>query len=277
MKNLLFVLIILLIPSCAKWVAPQFTSVDRILSVEAGMSLDVVNDKLGVEPYNILLLNDSISVFEYQYRTRDRLIENIGNFNSFIQSERSQTVGKEYYSQSFPVYILFTENKMRSIITENGLLHSDNLLIGQQNILLISTQEILDFQWDSNSVFEEELGKTTKTRGLNSRGALLYSAIVPWAPFGVKYAQIGKIGGYISFSSDLGIIEGSAIANLGLLVKTGSFYSYAGAGYELSWEEPIFEFGALVLKNRLLFDIGISANLDDFEYSGLKVGLGIVF
>ncbi|MDF3028146.1 MAG: hypothetical protein K0S23_2453 [Fluviicola sp.] len=77
MKNGNKILAILLIPaiflqSCIVS-APKYTHVEQVMQLKPGMSLDTVNQRLGIQPYDIDIYDSTgYRSFVYKYRTTDR-------------------------------------------------------------------------------------------------------------------------------------------------------------------------------------------------------------
>lgn len=65
------VLIIVLFASCIVQ-SPKYTSLDKVMNLKLGMTKTEVEKELGLKPYNIKLVNDSMNVFIYVYRVKDR-------------------------------------------------------------------------------------------------------------------------------------------------------------------------------------------------------------
>lgn len=77
MKRTHKVLVIALIPSlfiqsCIVS-APKYTHVEQVMQLKPGMSMDTVNQRLGVKPYDIDIYDSTgYRSFIYKYRTTDR-------------------------------------------------------------------------------------------------------------------------------------------------------------------------------------------------------------
>jgi hypothetical protein len=53
--------------------APKYTHVEQVIQLRTGMSMDSVNSKLGIEPYDIDIYDSTgYRSFIYKYRTTDR-------------------------------------------------------------------------------------------------------------------------------------------------------------------------------------------------------------
>jgi hypothetical protein len=73
MKNKVvsFVCSVLLFTSCIVQ-SPKYTTLEKVISLQLGMSKIEVEEILGVKPYNLKAYTDSGSVFIYVYRAPDR-------------------------------------------------------------------------------------------------------------------------------------------------------------------------------------------------------------
>lgn len=174
MKGKLLLLIIpFLLGSCSKWIAPPYTSVDRMLDIQKGMTLMEVDETLGIKPYNMLHLNENTAVFEYHYRLKDRDVNKISNYKKFIHEERSQTGGKEWFTKPSKFYVLFENEGFSTMLTENGLKHSDYLLLRNNNLIMVSESELVDFNLYEDASYLRAIDNTQKLksrlRGLRKR------------------------------------------------------------------------------------------------------------
>ena len=77
MKRRNKILVVILIPvmsiqSCIVS-APKYTHVEQVMQLKPGMSMDSVNSRLGIEPYDIDIYDSTgYRSFVYKYRTTDR-------------------------------------------------------------------------------------------------------------------------------------------------------------------------------------------------------------
>lgn len=132
MKRLLIIAMIaftaMFVASCmqTKWIAPPYTSVDKIIKVEKGMSIEQANKTLGIEPYNVYNIQaDGSSILIYHYRTKQRRMtvpKNLEKKEETIRGEeRSQTEGQPWYNKDHHlVYVLFEDGKVKSLLTDQG-------------------------------------------------------------------------------------------------------------------------------------------------------------
>lgn len=52
--------------------SPKYTSLEQVMKLKVGMTKDEVEKELGIQPYNVKLVNDTMNVFIYVYRVIDR-------------------------------------------------------------------------------------------------------------------------------------------------------------------------------------------------------------
>lgn len=152
------IVIMTLISSCSRYIAPQFTSIEKILLVKPDMSVNQVSATLGIEPYNILHLNeDGDIILIYNYRLKNRIMKvsttNRDEFNRKTRNEDSQTAGNIWYDKEpKQLYVLFDDNKVQSFISDAGKSDSEYLLITNNNIVLASEGEINSYDDQSDGI-----------------------------------------------------------------------------------------------------------------------------
>ena len=73
MKNqvLKVAFILLFLTSCIVQ-SPKYTTLEKVMSLQLGMSKGQVEEILGIQPYNLKAYNDTSNVFIYVYRVTDR-------------------------------------------------------------------------------------------------------------------------------------------------------------------------------------------------------------
>ena len=272
--------------SCATWVAPSYTSVDKMLRVEKGMTPEQVDETLGVKPYNMLHRNDSTALFEYHYRIKDRDINNISDPNEFMHTEESQKVGEPWYTNPSKFYVLFEQDRFATLITETGLKNSDYLLLRNNNLFLVSQSDLVELDLWKDATHLHKIIKTPKTRQ-KIKHYILYSAYIPYGSIGLKYAVGGKMGGYLSaaYSSDL---EELSYITGGVFFKTVPWLNvYLGAGvgpsknhshdYYYALDSFVLEAGTLLNFKRISFDLGIGIGYNSGMTVYGKRGIGVNF
>jgi hypothetical protein len=154
-QRLAFLLIIsaFLLMGCNKYIAPPFTSVDKISKLKPGMKLRQVVDILGIEPYNIYHMQKSGSqLFTFNYRLKNRKLKvetlNRDEFSRKTTNEESQTSGVDYYDKHYKtLYVLIDNGELTSFTTTQGADDSEFLMIHQNNLNVISEKYIS--QYDS--------------------------------------------------------------------------------------------------------------------------------
>jgi len=147
-----FITCIVILTSCAvqqnqKWIAPPYTSVDKIIKVKEGMSIEEVNNVLGINPYDIYILQDKgASILIYNYRIKDREMEVPSNYNQrtkFIHSEEAQTSGEiRYKTDGNILYAFFKDGKLETMLTDAGKDNSEYLLLINNNVGILSKKEL---------------------------------------------------------------------------------------------------------------------------------------
>lgn len=154
-KLLLFSTVILLSMSCSRRtfvVAPPFTDVKKILSLQNGMSMDDVNKNLGIDAYDVLFLSGGGSVCYYNYRLKDRKI-NINNSidphdlsaeskDKNLSSDKGQTYGTPFFSEWKKLYCTFKDGKLTDFVSITGVEDANYLLLVNGSIKLLSSKPL---------------------------------------------------------------------------------------------------------------------------------------
>lgn len=157
MKNKIYLIIFLaalFLASCNKWIAPQYTNTEDIYSLREGMSVKDVSRKLNIEPYDVHYLIDDHMILEYNYRIKKRSMNISGDHNKkdAAHNESSQTAGEIWYDDPSVVYVHFEDGKMISYITQQGVKDGEFLMLDQNNISVITKDELIDLQKTSGSI-----------------------------------------------------------------------------------------------------------------------------
>ena len=73
MKNKVLIVVstLLFFTSCIIQ-SPKYTTLEKVMSLQPGMSRAQVEEILGIEPYNLKAFNDTSDVYIYVYRVTDR-------------------------------------------------------------------------------------------------------------------------------------------------------------------------------------------------------------
>ena len=131
--------------SCAKYIAPPFTSVDKIVKLKAGMTLNDVNTALNIEPYDVYFSEeDGSMVVTYNYRIKDRKM-GMPTENK-IRSEVGQKEGDPWYKTEWELlYVFYKDGKMKSAISDNGRSDAEFLLITNNNIEFITKNQLSSY------------------------------------------------------------------------------------------------------------------------------------
>ncbi len=152
MKKILLLSIIilpLLLSSCESFMyvtRPYYTSVDKMMALQAGMSVDGVNAILGIPPHDFYHTHESGSkVLAYHYRLKYTKIKGSdGLAPSSTGGKPRSTVyegvpkGDPYYEGQGLLYVLFRDDKFVSVITDLGKESSEYLMVVNNNIRLLS-------------------------------------------------------------------------------------------------------------------------------------------
>jgi len=152
--NLIYTLILsgFLITSCSQSkfiVAPPFTDVEKISTIETGQSKDDVNKTLGIKPYDLLYLNEGDFLCYYNYRLVGRKV-NIDNSiknrtkgsGATLSSNKAQTTGEPFYTEWRKVYINFKDGKVTHFTTDAGLRNSNYIQLVNGTIKLLNKEDI---------------------------------------------------------------------------------------------------------------------------------------
>ena len=67
----IFLILILSLPSCIVQ-SPKYTTLDRVMSLQIGMTKPQVEKTLDLQPYDLKAYTDTSNVFIYVYRVNDR-------------------------------------------------------------------------------------------------------------------------------------------------------------------------------------------------------------
>ncbi|MEA3496690.1 MAG: hypothetical protein U9R42_11715 [Bacteroidota bacterium] len=278
-KKLLFLIIPLFFSSCSKWVVPNYTSVDKMINVEKGMDPQMVEETLGVQPYNILFKNDSIAIFEYNYRLKLREQNSFFQLKNSIHGKQSQKGGKSYFAEPSKFYILYQNNQFSTLVSTSSFVKSEYLLLKDKSLMLASHSDMITFGLGEDASYIHKIDRVHKEfLKKEKNNAFFFSPSLPYGFLGFKYAYLGNFGGYISASTDLGIIDDVFYLTVGATSKMSQKINlYYGAGFELGWGELILETGVIYKTKTMAYDFGFGLDIDDPSYSFLKIGIGKLF
>lgn len=150
-KSLVFSFVILFLASCTYHIAPPYTSVSELIKVRKGMTLNKVNEVLGIQPYDIYTIQDDGStVLVYNYRIKDRKMSISGDPAKATKTERGQKEGIDWYGEASRVYILFEDDKVASLISDHGREDAELLMLVNNNLQLISKEDLVSLSYNQN-------------------------------------------------------------------------------------------------------------------------------
>jgi outer membrane protein assembly factor BamE (lipoprotein component of BamABCDE complex) len=183
--------IVLLLSSCAVYVAPPFTNIMKISQVKPGMKFKQVVDILGVEPFDIYHVQETGAMLTtFNYRLKKRIMKvNTLNRDEFVRqttNEDSQTAGDLYYDKDYKVaHVLFSKDgEVTSFITSDGVENSNLIVITGNTIQYADEKNVnlLDPAFNGQVINTKRKEKENKRarRGIFSRF------------FGVRYQKENK-------------------------------------------------------------------------------------
>ncbi|MFA8300934.1 MAG: hypothetical protein ACEPOV_12275 [Hyphomicrobiales bacterium] len=154
MKNIYIVIIALLFLSgCSRWIAPPYTNVDKLSAVKIGMALKEVNTELGIEPYDVYFKGKDGLVVLYNYRVKNKRINMIDDYNFLSSNKDTQAKEEDWYGKEYYCYVHFIDDKVKSIITDEGKVKSEDILIKNNNIYLIKKDKIGFYENNDTVIF----------------------------------------------------------------------------------------------------------------------------
>ena len=133
-------------------VVDRFVSVDAILDLRAGMSIDETISKLGSKPYNVLSLQaDGHYIIQYKYRLTQFEV-NSDNLNTYgIEKKNNTTLYSKGYED---VYIVFNGlGKLEYMVTTKGAMSEQ--LLRLNNLLYVIKKDKDKFASDSDKSYRE--------------------------------------------------------------------------------------------------------------------------
>lgn len=122
--------------------SPYYTEPIKVSQLQKGMNLQEVNNLLGVEPFDVYFTGDDCKIIAYKYRLKYRTYKASLKKRGFNTLE-SQTGGKEYYDKPNTVYVYFVDNKMTSLISDEGLKESAYIITDNNTLKLISKENLV--------------------------------------------------------------------------------------------------------------------------------------
>ena len=129
-------------------VAPPFTNVEKLSNIEIGQTKDDVNKALGIQPYDLLYLNEGSFLCYYNYRlvgrrvNIDNSIKNRNGGSDHMSSNKSQTHGEPFYTEWKKVYVNFKDGKVTHYTTDAGLRNSSYIQLVNGTIKLLDKKDL---------------------------------------------------------------------------------------------------------------------------------------
>jgi hypothetical protein len=140
----LIIALVLLNTACMKRLAPPYSTVEKIVRINPGMSSSDVAAVLGIPPYDVYhMAGDGSSVQTYWYKLKERkntgcgTLEKMGLADPFYSKEENLAVGASYYTTSHKLYVLYQNGKVSSLVTDAGRDDSEDLLVQNNTIQFI--------------------------------------------------------------------------------------------------------------------------------------------
>ena len=169
----------LLFVSCSRYIAPPYTSMDKVIQLKPGMSVESVGKTIGLEPYEIYVSDgDSKMTVLYKYRLKGRRMTVVSpspnERESKIRSEDGQMAGELWYEKtSRTLYVTFDNGQMKSYVTSKGRFDGEALSFSNNNIKKINKEELNSYilLWQKLAQLEKERlerEKKRKEEGKNS-------------------------------------------------------------------------------------------------------------
>lgn len=121
--------------SCKTAQMAKFTSIDKLCQLPMNASYETTVQTLGCEPYNLLTKQaDGYSIYTYKYKLIERKFD-----SKLVNSRGGETAGEEVYvGKTEDVLLIFKDNKLISIITDEGREKSDKLVMFNNTLYEIS-------------------------------------------------------------------------------------------------------------------------------------------
>ncbi len=113
---------------------------------------------------------------------------------------------------------------------------------------------------------------------IKRKHAIALSPKLPATPIGFRYAYLGRFGGYVSFASDLDLLDWVDYLTIGPAIRlTYQLHAYVGGGMELTYRHKIMEAGIMLRHENYVIDVGVGYDFDGIKYSFGNIGFGITF
>ena len=142
-----------------------YTETEKLSRLTNGMDVQQVNKMLEIEPYDVYFASDGCKILAYQYRLKYRKYKASLKKEGF-NNETSQRAGIEYYDKPNMAYVYFVDDKMTSVITDEGL-KEGAYIVTENNILKsISKNELVSFDKRAGLYKEGQVWEIEKQKGL---------------------------------------------------------------------------------------------------------------
>ncbi len=97
--------------------APQFTTIDRVITLQPGMTYDQVTQALGILPYDVYLgQEDGTTLYSWQYKHLERL-----EYPERLATRDGMSSGRERLVKPSWMYAIFIDGMLVSYTTDAGL------------------------------------------------------------------------------------------------------------------------------------------------------------
>jgi hypothetical protein len=197
----------LILESCANknfLIAPTFTNVKKISTLQLGQSLNEVNQVLGIYPYDVMTLSEGDLICQYKYRIMERKIP-ISNKNEFhrfsesdslsLSSELAQTYGKVFYTDWKDLYVSFKGGKLVSYTSTSGLERANYIMLVNGTIKLLKEKPLEYSHFSENNMFglnQLNLDSKGSNNGFDSKDRNIVNQILFPLDKDGKFKAFGK-------------------------------------------------------------------------------------
>lgn len=105
---------------------PKFTTSDQLYQLKTGNTYETVISTLGCNPYNLLSKQaDGYEVYVYKYKIVERKID-----SEVLNTRGGESAGEEVYNSKIEnVFLIFKDNKLESVITDEGRSDSPKIVM----------------------------------------------------------------------------------------------------------------------------------------------------
>jgi len=114
----------------------KFTSVDKLYQLPMESTYEATTQILGCDPYNLLTKQaDGYSIYVYKYKIVERKIKDA----SVLNDRGAEATGTDVYNPNMAeALLIFKDNKLKSIITDEGRKSSHSLVMFDNTLFEIS-------------------------------------------------------------------------------------------------------------------------------------------